>query len=392
MQVPLEWKLSVTGNNQVKSVMSDLNSAFQRGQISGSDYADSMSKIARESNKVNNISRYQNQIFLSMHPNINKLSRGFSTLASVARTAMTIFTTINTLMIAQNTTSSETARILADIAENNREIVRTDDPERRQQLIEDNNVLNAQLKEQTGREQQQFWEGIAIGIGAVVLVVDKIIKYIPTLLRFIPALSALANPFIAIGIAVSLAGKLIADFLVGLLGISEWRENNGKLLTDFFTISIPMALGQAGQFLANFFMVDLPLWAANGWLMVTNSFVTTWNILMGFIETGINLALKGFASFVNSIINGINKIISGINLAFKSNIPKIGAFSVPNISLPRIVNDVGSPAGSPNGGQIGPTNTYITVQGSVLSEREFKSLMDDTFKKWMKDRGFTGYQ
>lgn len=392
MQVPLEWKLSVSGDNEVKTVMSDLNSAFQRGQISGSDYADSMSKIGRESNKVNNISRYQNQIFLSMHPNINKLSRGFSTLASVARTAMTIFTTINTLMIAQNTTNSETARILADIAANNREIARTDNPERRQQLIEDNNVLNAQLKEQKGRDQQQFWEGIAIGIGAVVLVVDKIIKHIPTLLRFIPSLSALANPFIAIGVAMSLIGGYIADFLVGLLGISEWRENNGKLLTEFFTVSIPLALGQAGAFISNFFLNDLPNWASQGWKAVSDIFVFTWNTLMTIIEKGINGALKGFSDFVNTIINGINSIISGINRAFKSNIPKIQPFVVQNISLPKINSDVGSPAGSPNGGQIGPSNTYITVQGSVISEREFKSLMDNTFKQWMKDRGFTGYQ
>ena len=53
--------------------------------------------------------------------------------------------------------------------------------------------------------------------------------------------------------------------------------------------------------------------------------------------------------------------------------------------------EVGSPAGAPNKGQIGPSNTYITVQGSVIAERQLEQIMDDKFKQWMKDRGFTGF-
>lgn len=419
MQVPLEWKLSVTGNNQVKSVMSDLSNAFSRGQISGSEYADSMSKIGRESNKVNNISRYQNQIFLSMHPNINKLSRAFSTLSSVARTTLSVITSINTLMIAQNTGNAQSARIISSIAEKQRELNREQDPEKRQKLNEDIAVLNAELKEQTDMKTTEFWNGLGIAMSVVTLTVAAVINILkqfgftisnliarlaPSIGGFLggiqKALSGLgvflapavaffaqlsnifANP--AMGTNVALWASQFLGLIPGVKelrqGFSDWLNTWGKLDGSFIDTAVMK------------FFNDLPGVASSAWQAVTIATVTQWNVLIGYIETGINNVLKGFSNFVNVFINGINSIISGINKAFKSNIPMIQPFVIQNISLPKIDTNVGSPAGSSNVGQIGPSNTYITVQGSVITERQLMDLVDNKFKEWMKSRGFTGFQ
>lgn len=394
MEVPLQWKLSVTGNNQVKSIMNDLNNSFQRGQISGSEYADSVSKIGRESNKVNNISRYQNQIFLSMHPNINKLSRAFSTFASVARTTLSLMTSINTLFIAQNTQSSALSDITASLAENRRELNRTLDPERIQQLNEEYAILLAKEKELKDQDNVTYWEqwlNVILGAGLYLNIFkNHLFKLLPIVTKLGPALGLIANPFIAIGTAMSLLGGYIADFLVGLLGLEEWRKNNGKLLEDFFLVAIPTALGAAGQYLSNFFLNDLPTWASQGWKTVSDVFVKTWNGLMGFIETGINLAIKGFSNFINMIINGINSIIAGINKISNSKLSLIPAFVVQGINIPRIDQST-----APVQGPVQPAtagSTYITVQGSVITERQLMGLVDDKFKEWMKSRGFTGFQ
>src|SRR3990167_3654419 len=390
MQVPLEWKLSVTGNNNVKSVMSDLNTAFTRGQISGADYSDSLAKMGREANKVNNISRYQNQIFLSMHPNINKLSRAFSTFASVGRTALSILTAYNTLLISMNTQSSALSEVTTEISENRREFNRTLDPEKMQRLNEELAVLMArqkEIKDQEFNNTIQSWLQPLFDVGIILGLFKNHLGSIAKIFTG-GGFVAMGGIFSAIALGVAFAAEALYKFLLGIEDMDKWREGNIKALVTFFTVDIPNALGQAGLFLTNFFLSDLPRWASDGWMMVSDVFVKTWNILMGFIETGINGALKGFSDFVNKIISGINKIISVINKAFKSNIPIIAPFVIQNISLPKIDNNVNRPSGS-NQGVIGPSNTYVTVQGTVLSEREFTSLMDSTFKKWMKDRGFT---
>ena len=393
MQVPLEWKLSVTGNNQVKSVMSDLNSAFERGQISGSDYADSMSKVGREANKVNNISRYQNQIFLSMHPNINKLSRAFSTFASVGRTALSIMTAFNTLLIATNTKSSSLVEEENKLADAMRGMARSiPGSEEWQEFNEAINVANARIKElkdQDFNTTLQTWLQPLFDIGIILGLFKNHLGSIAKILSG-GGFAVMGGIFTAIALAVAFAAEEMYKFLFGVTDMDKWRAENVQKLLNFFTIDIPNAIGQAGVFLTNFFLNDLPNWAASGWKTVSDIFVKTWNDLMGFIEVGINFAIKAFSDFVNKIIAGFNAIIKGINKIPGFNIPLIPQFKLEGIKIPKIGD--GGTGANPSGGTIGPSNTYITVQGSVLSEKELKSFMDSTFKQWMKDRGFTGYQ
>lgn len=403
MEVPLQWKLSVDGNNQVKSVMNDLNNAFDRGQISGSDYADSLSKMAREGNKANNIFRYQNQIYLSMHPSLNKLVRGMSAVASVGRTMQSIFNSLNILMLVNQGYSKEIATARADEAEAWRELNRaiaSGDPEKIQMAQEKLNIALENTKSILNDDFMNkinnifgFFTNAVVSGGGIAYIIKNFGKDIgkfftadklAPLTGFLGTISNIfANP--AVGTNLAFFASQFLELIPGMKelkqGFSDWLHTWAEVDGSFIDTAMMK------------FFQDLPIMAKNAWDFITISTVRTWNDIIGFIETGINFVIKGFSDFVNKIIAGFNSIIKGINKIPGFSIPLIPNFQIEGIQLPRLnTGDIGNPAGSPNGNVQGPTNTYITIEGSVLSEREFTSLMDSTFKKWMKDRGFTGFQ
>ena len=204
---------------------------------------------------------------------------------------------------------------------------------------------------------------------------------------FIGFLGTLSNIFAnpAVGTNFALWASQFLDLIPGMKelrqGFSDWLHSWAEVDGSFIDTAMMK------------FFQDIPGVASQAWQAITIATIQHWNNLVGFIETGINGIIKGFVSFVNQIINGINKIISGINKLTGSNIARIQPFVVDQIKLGRVSlgYEVGSPAGAPNKGQIGPSNTYITVQGSVIAERQLEQIMDDKFKQWMKDRGFTGF-
>ena len=395
MEVPLQWKLSVSGNNEVKSVMSDLNSAFQRGQISGSDYADSMSKVGREANKVNNISRYQNQIFLSMHPNINKLSRGFSTLTSVTRTSLSLITAINTLFTAMNTNSQAMAEAMADVAEAERGInnsVPGSEPwiKWNEQLA----IAKARVKE---LENQQFASTLTawgIGIIAVIETGAALIKILPTLVLWIKSLSiasmgayiaflpiiiavaAIAAGILLIGAAIEkISGKegpfsALVDGAVEFLGLKD----EFMAIGEFFMVTLPNAIQQAGIF-----------------------FTTTWELIVVATRDLINWIVAGIEGLVNKFIDAINEMIKAYNATAGKILGTIGLMS--HVTLPRIKTDGSwvttdqkdSSTGVKKSGGVGQGITNnITVMGSILAENELKKISNDALKTELKKRGFTG--
>jgi hypothetical protein len=289
MQVPLEWKLSVSGNNEVKSVMNDLSSAFQRGQISSSEFADSQAKLAREAQKTNNASRYQNQIFLSMHPNLNKLSRGFSTFSSIMRSTIALMTSINTLILAQNSTSSQEVDLLNQKAEAERGLRNARNPEEAQKWAEILAVINAKLKENSEQKTVQWWESWANVLSGIALPAAYLMKgHLGDIAKFIGTNGALLKAggiFALIATGVALAAEEMYKFVFNVKDMDAWRAANGKMLVDFFTVSIPQALVSLVKF-----------------------FQDSWFSIATIVQNVINGILGGFVDLINGVINAINRI------------------------------------------------------------------------------------
>ena len=396
MQVPLEWKMSVSGNNQVKSVMNDLNSALARGQISTSDYADSQAKLAATARKVNSSHKQQNDIFMAMHPNVNKLSRSFSTFASIARTTLALMNSINLILIAQNTQSSSLAKVTAEMAEKQRELDRTQDPVARQKLIEDMSILRAKMEELKNQDMVTYWESWITGIIGAGLFANIFLKHIGTISTALATglggaalatVLGLAAAFVAVAAAGFFVGRILGDFVNTALekwDFFYWSKIEPMLVNmiDFFTVAIPNAVevfkeGVIAGFIAvaTYLTVDLP----NALRTLAGGAIGIFNTIIGAVE-----------GLINTIIDGINRLIMAYNaVASKLGLGKLALLqhvSFDRLTLPEAPNKA---ANGPQ--QQGPSNTYITVQGSILTERELMNMVDDNSKQSFKRRGLAEF-
>lgn len=395
MEVPLQWKLSVDGANNVKSVMADLESAFQRGQISSEEFAHSTSMLARNSRIYTNVGRSQNQLFLAMHPNINKLSRGFSTLTSITRTSLSLITSINTLFTAMNTNSEALSTAMADVAEAQRGVNNsTPGSEKWIQWNEQLAIAQAHVNDLKNQQFVTTLTAWGIGIIAVIESGAALIKILPELalwikslsiaslsayVAFLPiiyAITAIAAGVLLIGAALEkFSGKegpfsALVDGAVEFLGLKD----EFMAIGEFFMVTLPSAIQQAGMF-----------------------FITTWELITVATRDLINWIVAGIEGLVNKFIDAINSMIKAYNATAGQLLGKIGLMQ--HITLPRIktdgswvtTNQKDSATGAKKTGGVGQgIINNITVMGSILAENELKKISNDALKTELKKRGFTG--
>ena len=429
-QIPLSWKLSMEGTDDVLNKLRRVHSEFQKGEIDTAQYAKSLREVKRDLNTFAQTSAFSTKIFLAQNPVIGTLSRSFSTLASVSRTMLSITNALNIARIASNTADSRTLEVQRQISETMRAINRESDPEKLQSLNEQLAVLKAELKELGDQKITDGLTHITILFSTIAgggLATLKLIQGLAPALSTLGAVSLGATPLLALAGAVTsialAAGVWLAvweklnningPFSSGLEALSGILGPITKAIIGFFTLDIPNAVKAVGESLTQFFLTDLPTWAMNGFNMVKTAFVTVWNGIVKTLEGGINSFMGGFESFLNGIINGINRIISGLNKLPFVSIAKISPVSLPRVSIPLIpAKDgfegmVNSPtmflAGesgaehvsiTPNGGSRSSSGTtinqYITVQGSLVSERELFRIIGKHQKTKYKRLGFTG--
>lgn len=404
MEVPIIWKLQVEGADRVKSAMNDLNSALERGEITNEEYTKSLMALGRESGRLNNLSRTQTQIFLAMHPNINRLTRGFSTFASVSRSALSIANSINLAFLRGGQASSEVLDITAQIAELRREMERAPADEK-QGINEQIAILEARLKELKNAEVMGAISDVITAIGSIGLAISQTIPLVVKLIAKLTAAKAISSSInlsptgglvpgvggkgggFGVGGAIGGAATGVAIGAAVFPSIDAWLKENNEGYAKWAEFRDTVM----GPAINDFFMKTIPE-------TITKGFTTAWNGALTITQNVVNGIITGIEKLVNSFISAINSMIDAYNKTagkIFGQLGKLGTVSLPRINLNEYMiksNEVGSPAGSPAKGQIGPTNNYITVQGSVITERQLMSLVDDKFKEWMKSRGFTGFQ
>src|SRR3990167_4421741 len=418
----LAWKAELQGAESVKDGLNKINVAVKNNQITQGEANKVIRSATLDTRNFRGEQNLLNRSFMSTQPNLEKLTRSFSTMAHVARTGLNIANSLNLMWIRQGQNKQTLAELTYQATIKEREyldVIRKfgSDSREAREALEAWNLEKGKAEQFKGETASQWWADIASNIFMVVLGANQffeIIKKFPNIFtRLAPLASLLANPFIVIGIAAALIGGYIADWLVKLLGIEEWRANNGVMLEEFFMVSIPMALGQAGLFLSNFFLNDLPVWGKTGLDFLSKLFINTWNSIIATTNAGVNAVVSGVNFIINSAISAINSFISAINNILKK--AKLGTISlipkfqgIPPINIPMISAATGfngmvnkptmflageagpesvyiSPNGGSNGGGI---TVVVNVQGSILTERELFRRVDENLKNELRKRNF----
>lgn len=425
VEVPLSWKLSVQGAEDVKARLQDINNQFQRGEISTQEYAKGLREVGRDARALTAQTSIQNKIFLAQFPILNTLSRSMSTLSHISSVALQISNSLNLMWLRQNQTSSQKLEIERDMAESQRKINRLikegkTGTEEYANAVEQLNIDQARFKELTDQEFQQslsnsitLFSSMATSIGVLTPQIIKLIPHLRTLgttLGTMPLAGfGLAGVFVAIAAFSLIAGKVIADFLVDLFGLDEWRENNGKLLEKFFLEDIPNAFTNFGLSMAIIFPeIQAGL---NGF---ANAVIMTMNSLGSGLVGGLNIIITTIQSFVNSMIRIYNSIASKLSRLGVS-IPKLSPITLPTVTftaIPLIAAAQGF-EGMVNrptmflAGEAGQETVSITPrnrgasQASIIihnhiaghiwtTDQLFKEL-DDRLKTSLKRLGFSGF-
>ena len=435
LTVPLSWKLSVQGAGEIKNRLNELNSAFDRNEISASNYAKELRRLNTDARSLTQTTTLQKNIFLATHPTFNAMSRATSTLASASRGLLAVLNAVNLARLASQGTDSRILEARAEEARILREIARTADPEKLQELNEALGITRARLEELVNDKAMQGIEGILISLGSFAIIgksaLDIVSKLGPSLARIgsisigsggglaalFGGLSAGAIAAVAAAIAAVAAAVFVwvaavekalgidGPFSAALDGILEnFKDILGpitKAVIGFFTITLPRAVGMAALALSDFFLITVPQVAQKGFALLLTRFTEGWNFIIDVTQQASQIILDGIEAFINGFVTAINVLISAYNAAAAVlGLPKIQLLKhvdLGNVELGRLKisgQDSGgqgqpSPTGAGASGTGGVT-IVNNIQGSVLSERELQRLTDDSIKQTLKDSGFTG--
>ena len=434
VSVPLEWKLSVQGAAEVKSKLSEINSAFERGEISASDYSKELRSVNRDARALSNISNTQKNIFLATNPVLSRLSRGLSTLNSISRTGLAISNAINLAKLAGQGLSNQEIGIQLQLIDAQNEFNKALDPATKEEAADKIALLRKELENLADQKNQSAISDTITLIAAIGTTAattgNLLIKNGPAIKGFaeiigslsiaggIATIASLAGLFVGVAAGAFLAGQAIGNLVKDNLGALEffYWQNILPVFTgilDFFMFQIPLALGETGSYLANFFTNDLPTWAGSAWTALTAGFTGMWNGIIKLTEGAINGMLGGLQSFVNSGIKIINKLISAWNKIAKKlglgTIGHVGTLSIQHVTLPTIAaaNGFDGMVNSPTlflTGEAGPEHVSVTpsgksggsgsitiiqnIRGSVLSEREVQRIANRGLKDGLKRLGW----
>lgn len=427
VSIPLEWRLGIKGSDEVKSELDQLSVAFNKAKLSGGEYGKEQRALSTAVNRRINEDRLQNRLLLAQHPMLLKASRAMSSLTSITRTLLTIQNTLNIARIASSNVDIEGLGIQSELNEALRRRVElqkqgkvgTEEWIKNEEQI---NILLAKQKdhiEEVKNTKFNDWvttiSTLLFGAASAFSIVRGNLTSIGSILKTIgPAIGLVGGVFAAIAIGMAFAVEELYKFLLGIQDMDAWRAENQRAFVEFFTISIPTAIGQAGIALTQFFLTDLPLWGMTGLDLLKNLFMVAWNAIVTGTNVAINGIITGIESLANAFIAVINRMISSYNnFAKKVGLPKVsvlGGLTLPRVNIPLIAaakgfdGMVNSPtmflageAGpeqvsiTPNGGSSGSNTVVINVAGSVITEKKLAYMVDQYQKQNLKSRGFTGF-
>lgn len=421
--VPLEWRISQTGAESVKTRFQELKDQLDQGKISQEQYTKGVKDLRRELNDLNTTQNMNKRIFEASHPALREFGRISSAVGGVVSGLASGINTINLAILAFNGGKAdilEQQNRVAQAQRNYTDAVREfgkDSPQAKDALGEWNVEqaklvdLNANTKQEDINKMFAIATGIAQMGTAAATAAPKLAPYITQLASLTGILAGFVGGFI-IEPLITNPGK--DPFEVQNERTKKALENLQKFLNETYTNI------QTG-------LLALKLVLTGIWDGIVDAFKTAWDALKsGFVAfwngfaTIANTAMKGIVAGIMSFINGI---ISAVEAALSalSRLTGGGGVSLPRVSIPMPQIPLIAAANGFNGmvnsptlfltGEAGPEHVQVTpgsssvstsnsfsnsassvtnvyVAGSIRSDREVSQIVDRYQKRELGRRNF----
>jgi hypothetical protein len=492
MAIPVEWKASITGAEDVKGKLREIDQQFKQGLITQEEYAQKkrfLNGVTRS--HITTLSQERN-ILLATHPALNTVSKAMSTLGRVTSSALSIMNAFNLANLVTQGQSQQAFQIKLEIIDSDKTLAQLQeelakDPNNKSlqiavkfELAKNEELRNA-AKALAEEEGKQFVNNLIVGmagLGTAVSTTFSALMSIPSVATALIQAGTLAGgifsgffvfasrPLIIAGtwltsalittrsiagmegmaagrvygltfiggvvsaIAAAIAAGLLVDILTQLVsGKSPIKDIQKQLgvkdpKSTAETLGIPLPEKEFVSGLAQ------ETRDAKGALIPGKStgkevYIENWKLMLGDIEgrvksfwdsitgvnqTGVDMNVAGFNILGTGVNGAINQLISNYNrIARKTKQPTLepGTFNpitaksiraasgfegIVNGPTSFLAGEAGSehvsitPVNKSGGGQ--SVIQYITVQGSILAERDVEMIAGKALKRDLKRVGF----
>ena len=398
--IPLEWKASIFGAEDVKAKLAEIRTEYQNGGIGIQEYTQKQTFLTRQLRQSNQTLGMQKSVFLATHPALNQLSRAMSIYGGVSRSVLSIMNAINLASIATHQFDQQIFDLNLQKLDQEKKIRQLKDqgregtPEYDEEIAKLKEIV-AQIKaiqEESKKQDLSNFVTSLTAIGTTVAVsTSAIINILPHMTKLRGALTALtavswtaAGPWGALAaaiIAVGVASYYLGNALWGDNKIGEafaaidlWWYTSGQptldSIVDYFTKTIPTAIGASWVAFTGLFKNLGPL------------VKTAVNGIIGFLQVLIN----GFIAVINAFISAYNAIAKKLRLG---TIPKLAPINLSSIGGTGSSGAETTPlSGSAFSKSAGGAVVTIIVNGSILAEREVAKIADEALKQNLKRVGF----
>lgn len=295
VEVPLSWKLSISGAEDVKTRLQDLQNQFQRGSITVDEYSKQYNGLSRITRTFTRQADIQKNLMLAQYPALNQLSRGMSAFTSVAHSALSIVNSLNLMFLRQGEDTTALAKINSDIASTQRELnaaVAAGDwskvSELKSKLQELENVRKSMLKDIDDKKWSDWLTSIAsvsVGVGVLTNGIIKALPHLSSLVNLLKSAQFAENFSIAL-MSIGKAG-------LGLLGPIAIVAAALYGVTELLGVLMPKEFKELIDRIKKEYNVD----------DITAHLIAPFEIWkIGILEM-----------IVPAIVDGINALIEGIN-------------------------------------------------------------------------------
>ena len=401
MPIPLTWKASIFGAEDVKAKLAEIRTEYQNGGIGIQEYTQKQTFLTRQLRQSNQTLGMQKSVFLATHPALNQLSRAMSIYGGVSRSVLSIMNAINLASIATHQFDQQIFDLNLQKLDQEKKIRQLKDQGREGTAEYDEEIaklkeIAAQIKaiqeESKKQDLSNFVTSLSAIGTAVAVSTSAIISILPHMTKLRGALAALsAVSWTAAGPWGALAAAIIAVGVASYyLGNALWGDN--KIGEAFAAIDLWWyTSGQPTlDSIANYFTVTIPAAIGASWVAFTGLFKnlgplvkTAVNGIVGFLQVLIN----GFIAVINAFISAYNAIAKRLG---RSTIPKLAPINLSSIGGSGSSSGVESKplSGSAFSKSAGGAVVTIIVNGSILAEREVAKIADEALKQNLKRVGF----
>jgi len=314
-EVPVTWRLSINGADQVKNALDQTTEAFERGYLTQEQMQKSFRKIATEASRAANSHRQYKNILLATNPALNAFTKGLSAAGRAARSVLTITNALNLANIAMQGTQGQVdqAMLDAEIAyKKYMDALKTGDPnliaEAQRDLANALNEVKERSDEATRQQLQNWLTFGATAIFAASSTVNALLDLKAAYLQsaqtggiFARAMSLIgpALPWVALALLAVFLAKLTDNVLDGLPAYDQYKAKLEEVFGE--NVATDTVAGFSFIFVEAFKRMDE---AINGTNFTFDAWILSWQDRLTILQNEWRAASNAFAEFMSFISGG----------------------------------------------------------------------------------------